>query len=141
MEALHLLFQTSCCAISSIIFSRNFLLLFLFFFFLSKSFSIALFNSLHVLLYFSLTFCLTFQFLLSLLITPFVPLQPSHILPFKKKKVFSLFLFFPFSFSLLVDFLKLHLLFFHLWFFFFVIVLKIVASNLHTLWYSVIKIL
>ena len=95
-------------------FQEIFFFIFCFFFFLSKSFSIALFNSLHVLLYFSLTFCLSFQFLLSLLITPFVPLQPSYILPFKKKKVFSLFLFFPFSFSLLVDFLKLHLLFFHL---------------------------
>ena len=33
---------------------------------------------------------------------------------FKKKKCFLSISFFPFSFSLLVDFLKLHLLFFHL---------------------------
>ena len=116
MEALHLLFQTSCYAISSIIFSRNFF----FFFFLVKIILYCLiqFSPCPLIFFPYILFnlpVLTFTSYYTICTTPTF----SYFSFKKKKKGFLSISFFPFSFSLLVDFLKLHLLFFHLWFFFF----------------------
>ena len=118
MEALNLLFQTFCYATSSIIFSRNFLFFFfcrfVFFFLVKIKLCLIQFSPCPLIFFPYILFnlpLLTFTSYYSICSTSSFSMFSYFDL---KKGLYSLYFFFSFSFTLLVDFLKLHLPFFHL---------------------------